>query len=246
MVTWAAWISETGTRYGKFSSITLPDNNGGFPFPGLTLTTGNQVSIGFTSDALPAAVVENDGQITLSILTDTAGGFTLHSWSGVSPSIFSNWQVYWSDEAGGDDLVCYYLDPNRPDSIFARFQRDAFNVEYTINQALPARIVLLGASQTDGFNTQILLAETSDGNNATLTTEPYPLFMQPDNETLGAEIVPGGAYFVRVAAFSEPDTIGNVLGVSLTSGLLTALIPKSTTDTIGCTLGASLSSGIYQ
>lgn len=72
---WAAWVGNSGVRYGKFSHIDLPSNTLGESLGIYPASKPDKISLGFMSTAFPALAIQKDpGTIELSWYNDDADG----------------------------------------------------------------------------------------------------------------------------------------------------------------------------
>lgn len=244
--TWAAWVGSKGVRIGKFPSVTPPSNNIGKTSSLFPSTKPEQLSIGFNSKALMAIAVQTGETITLKRFIDAATGeVATYSWPGVSPQLFLNWLVYFDENKGGDDLVCYYLNPVRRNVLYARFERDNFAIERIIHPDLPVYIDYIVNSFVENRFTQVLLARTSGGESATFTSPIYGVHAD-DKAKLSARII-SGVYALVTKPLDAPVSDDKAtFTASIVGGGMTELKVGSTVTDDKATLSAEIIAGAYE
>lgn len=243
---WVAWLSDSGIRVSQQPTpVTLPNNGGGQPSSLFPTQRPTQLSIGFTSDAMMALAIEQSGTITLCRFTSaTTGATASYSWQGVSPQLWNDWLLYYSDQTGGDDLVCFYLNPAVPNTLFARFQRENFGTEHIIHSGLPIDIAYLDGSQILNPFKQILTAKTTSGDDATFYSAQYAVQMSDQLTATGK--IKSGIYALSIVPETVPLEDQIFMQHLISSGAYVKLKVASTINEDAPTLTAAVTSGIYQ
>lgn len=198
---WAGWVASQGVRVGQFGAIVPPADHSGFTSTLFPTTKPAHLTLGFNRAALMAIAVQKDaGTITLRRFTDTGGTITTKEFAGTSPILWNDWLLYYDlDNPTGYDLVCYYLKPTATGVLYARFERDGFNAEYTVHSGLPADVsYLVSAEVFESFSEQ-MLAIAPNGDFLTFTSDPY--FLHKTETVKDSTAMPGGAY--KLTAYDQ-------------------------------------------
>lgn len=247
---WAAWVATVGIRVTKASFITPPADTTGVAsslFPEVT-PSPLKVTIGFTSKNQMGIAIQKaeNGGIQIKWFKSSEGDIGSVSFSGVSPVLFGNPLVFRSLDTTEADLVLYYLRPEVPTSIFARFERDDFSVERIINANLPVDIVRLIISEADGRK-QKLYAIDSIGRDVTFTSPEYILKFTDDKVDLTVTI-DSGDYHLSAVPLTVSGNNRAVLTVSIDSGEYDDVIvePGAALSGDAGSLTISIDSGEYE
>lgn len=246
---WAAWVSDTGVRVGKYEEIDLPSNNQGEASHLYLGAKPPHLTISFTKAALLGIAIEKDAStVELKLYTsDTPpdGTFSTFTWQGRSPLLFNNWLLYW-DVTEGDkyDLVCYYVSVSFPNQILARFQRENFAVEHIIHSDLPVDIDYLVSTDVYQYTKQVMLLKTTDDSNATLYSDDYGLVADDASELL-VEFVSGN-YIDRAAPLVIPNE-DNISGtVEIVEILESVVASLSGLEQASTSISVSFTQGTYE
>ena len=164
---------------------------------------------------------------------------TAYIFNGISPQLFYNGIVI--ANTTNADVVCFYIKA-AGDAIYARFQRDNFAIEYTLNSIATIELAaLLKADRLhkNGSDYCFLFALDTAGRQVVLKSLPFPAFplvllepayltigfqggttnalvliaVMPTEKSTGALGFGSGVYFAAVISASQP--------VEKTSGSLT-------------------------
>lgn len=239
---WASWVSQSGVRYGQFASILLPANALGSVSPLYPSSKPQKLTFGFTSLGYIATAIQLTAtSIELKYYSDAGVTITTQSWTGYAPLLFNDGLLHITDKPNDIDLVCFYLKPASPTSLFARFERDGFATEFVINDLLQVRLSNL--IQAEAINGKLVIYGRDIFNrDVTITTRTFPIIITPDKSSLEPSIV-RGAYLATAiratvtgdkSAFSQAIIKGTYGDVVIRPA--TALTDASTLD-IGITSG---------
>jgi hypothetical protein len=246
---WAAWVASAGIRVGKFASITPPANNLGVVsslFPTLS-PPPKKVTIGFTSiGQIGIAIQKNETSIQVKWFKSAAGDFGDQTFSGVSPLLFGNSLLSVSDETGANDLVLYYLRPEIPRSLFARFERDNFNIEHLVHSNLPIELGRLISTKAVA-DKQELYALDSLGRDVTFYSPAYTVSSTGDKETLDTSIYRGAYGLSSIPALINTGNAAT-LSLAVVSGSYNDIIVEPATPLSGDaqSLSIAIESGLYE
>ncbi len=186
---WAVWISATGIRVGKFSSVTPPAN-----------TLGEASSLYPTLSPLPvkvAAAFDRNGFINIAIQSGIAtieikrytavDNVVTKSFTGEAPLMIWTGLVYHSDTPDLDDIACLYLRHEKPATLFARFWSEGYDTEHIIHPELPVEMVRLIQLNASGEHLTIYGTNTH-GANVRIASNAYPVQITMDASSLFAEL----------------------------------------------------------
>lgn len=251
---WAAWVSRTGVRIGKFSNIVPPSDSLGSPCELYPVNKPTALSFAFhTDDALVTMAIEKT-ETLIQLRKTIIGAENVHDieqyeWTGQSPQLFNNWLLHFDlIEPNSYDMVCFYLKDSYPDKIYVRFEVDLYAIEYELNYELPSDLAyLIGVDRYLGLQ-QIMWAKTKNGDNATLNSDIYGP-RAGDSMDESVELA-SGEYFLRAVVFPSPEPPDVVaVSISLVSGevieVAKAKLPDFT-DPDKVTIGISLDQGQYK
>lgn len=249
---WAAWVGSTGVRVGKYEHVDLPADQLGDESDLFLTAKPTHLSISFSADALLAIAIQKDEDTIQIKRYVTAppppiqGMVEEYEFQGVSPILFSNWLLYW-DASGNEnyDLVCYYLDGITRNKIYARFQRENFAVEHIIHQDLPIDIDYLISTDVFESTKQVMLAKTTQGDNAALYSDTYGV--QGSNAgNIEIEFLDGD-YFLRAAPASPtPEDTFTFLVELVDIDIGEVEFADLTTAAVSFTLGIEFLQGDYE
>ena len=135
---WSFWVASAGIRAGKVGLVTPPANSLGEPSALYPTTTPVDLSAAFDRDGLlNLAIQKSAATIEIKAYTTALGNTITASFTGHSPLLFYTGLAFAGAEDVEDDVVCFYLLAEKPLSLFARFRRENYAVEYTIHRDLP-------------------------------------------------------------------------------------------------------------
>jgi hypothetical protein len=140
---WAAWPHEDGVRLKKLSTyeeIWLPNDSGTAStlFSGPVLT--DHLSLTFDQNSWEVVAYQKASeQIELRRFFNFATD--IRTWTGIDPILQFNGLLSVGLATGDRDVVCYYLRTDG-NSLYMRFQRDNFAIEY-VAALLPSRPLAL-------------------------------------------------------------------------------------------------------
>lgn len=241
---WAAWVAAAGIRVAKLPFITLPSNGIGSESSLYPATKPTRLSLGFTSAGQMAiAIQKNAFSIEIKWFSPT-GEIETANILGTSPALFQNGLVFQSDDPDETDLALYYLRLEVPRTIFARFERDNFGIEYVINSDLQADIRSLIASGKEGLK-QSLYGRDLFGRDVTLRSLDYATLIDGDANDLTMSILSGN--YRASAVIKELSLDAATLALSVFSGGYGDPIKEPTDSLSGdaATLSVSIIDGEY-
>lgn len=216
---WAAWVSKSGIRVGKYSSVTPPSETLGYKSHLYPNTKPKHLSIAFDHNGwMTIAIEKTETLIELKrFVGPNLTDIDTRSWSGQSPIMFNNWLLFFDlADPNEFDMVCFYLKDASPDTIFVRFDRDNYATEYELNYALPSELdYLISVDRYLGLQ-QIMLAKTKRGDDATLTSDVYGV--RARNEADLHVALDSGDYFNRAVTLISPVTDEMDVSITLDSG----------------------------
>lgn len=173
---WAAWVATAGLRIGQWSPNHVMDDALG-DVDGLFAggTRPAKVTICFDRFSNPVLAIQKDAT-TIEVKWTVSGTINTVDFAGLSPVLFFN-GIFSGITLSVTDAVCFYV-KTAGTAIFARFQRDAFATEYTVNASLPAGVLigqLLKADKQNigGVNYQTLRGITQSGLTLFLLSASY-------------------------------------------------------------------------
>lgn len=241
---WAAWVSSSGIRVGKVSFVGTPFPNTGTVSSLFPTSTPSKLSLGFTPEGqMGIAIQESNSTIRVKWFKDSDGTFGDETFTGASPVLFGNAEVFRSIDADDADLVLYYLRPSTPRAIYARFQRENFLIEHAVNFNLPTDLTKLISSQgVDGR--QVLYARDNLNRDVTLTSPYYAPSFQDDAQ-LSVKVESGSYQASAILATINEDDAD--FSISFDSGAYGAVIVQPLAPLSGDkeTLTISIESGSY-
>lgn len=222
LTTWTAWIGGNGAgaglgiRIGQVGVIAPPAStlgvlSGLFPvLPAGTVSLTHAFdSIGFLHlavESVPPGFIHLRYYTSASALVAPSDT----SFAGISPVLINLANV---DPSGGAGVACYYLKPEIPFTLFARFSQDAFATRYAVSPALRVNLTKLISIRSVG-NLVKLYAVDDLGRDVTLTSADYALeFSEPS--LLGVNLVSGFMGVIAVLADAGGDN--SSLGIGLVS-----------------------------
>ena len=178
---WACWPSTSGgfrlLRNATDGTITPPDESQGFKSLLTTLNVATTEHVSLAFDQTSYEVIAWQSGTSAKILRWQNNAPALVTFEGWSPILFFNGQVNVQAKIDGTtDVVCYYI-RRGSGAICARFQRDAFAIEYVVG-GFPHMPLLLLSVATSGLDH--ILYGMDDGYRkmelvATYPAQPAPL-----------------------------------------------------------------------
>jgi hypothetical protein len=170
---WAAWVATEGVRVGKFSHVVPPANTTGEPSNLYPTTKPTQITHGWNAEGMLAiAIQKTPTTIELKRYDDTSETVSTFNWNGVSPALFYAALVVKNPPTPGG-LVCYYLNPDSPKVVYARFEADNFATERIIMPEVRVPLARLIGTTSHGAKL-VLYALDDQGRDVTLTTPVHP------------------------------------------------------------------------
>lgn len=193
---WSVWVASAGVRVGKVGPVTPPANTLGDPSALYPTEKPTAITHGWNSEALLAiAIQKTPTAIELKRYDDTSGDIDTFTWTGVSPALFYSGLVV---KDGRGQLVCYYLKPESPAVLYARFESDDFTEEQVVMPSL--RVPLARLITVSSHDTKVLLYALDDrGRDVTLTSPRHEAFFT-DAATLDVGLVDGQVFELGVTA----------------------------------------------
>jgi len=178
-----------------------------------------------------------------------SGVSTAYTWVGISPVMMYTGLVV--ADTGSVDATCLYIKAPG-DKIFARFQRDNFGIEYTINDELAGSLTLRELRKCDRVNIAgggyvILRGTSTDGRMVYFRTRAYPPFPQFESDRMAlSSTVESGA--MTLVILSSTTYSGDSVSIAATSdgGAYTSVVvttPSYSGDSVAITSTAD--SGAY-
>jgi len=244
---WAAWVASAGIRVGKFSAITPPSNNLGTVsglFPTVT-PLPKKVTIGFTSKGqIGIAIQKNETSIQIKWFKSAGGDYGNETFSGVSPLLFSNALLFVSNEANQTDLVLYYLRPEIPRSLFARFERDDFHIERLVHSDLPVELSKLISSKAAGGK-QELYGQDSLGRDITFYSPSYSILITGDKSSLATSIYRGSYRHSSIPANITGDKADLTLSI-LSGSYNDVIVEPAVLSGDKSSINVAIESGSYE
>lgn len=222
LVTWTAWIDangnpgQIGVRIAQVGVVIppvspMPANSLSGLFPALPAGTAS-VTHAFSALGLLHLAVESvpPGFIHLRFYTSVSALVAPSdlSFAGVYPLLVNLANV---DPSGGAGVVCYYLKPEIPFTLFARFSQDAFATRYTVSPALRVNLTKLTSIRSVG-NLVKLYAVDELGRDVTLTSDGYALNIN-EPSLVGVGLASG--FIGAVTVLAAPDEDMSRLGIGL-------------------------------
>lgn len=148
---WSAWIATDGVRLGKYAAGTITPPTTGYGFLSDMFSSApdtKHISLAFDQTGYEVIAWQHD-TTTAKVRKKTSGVVTTYEFTGNDPVLFYNGTVAVDARLdGSSDVVCYYRKPGES-IIFARYQRDAFGVEYKAAGVPFLPIALLKATFDD-------------------------------------------------------------------------------------------------
>lgn len=206
----------------------------------------SKISLCFEQAALPVIAVQKDAT-TIEIRRKVSSVVTAYVFTGNSPVLFYNGVSI--IDTSVTDAVCLYIKP-AGDKIFARFQRDNFGIEYTVNATLAPGAVIQELRKTDrrnigGVNYQTLWGLAADGRQLYFRTAAYPPLPQYPVDKLTDDVsLSSGAHGLIVFPNNAP-TDKVLTDGTFFSGVFLAVVIYSPTATDKITEDTTFTSGSY-
>lgn len=235
------FVTSEGIKYKEFTPpATAP---AGGTLAGLydSDATGYSKIYGcFDVSAFPAIAIQKTSTL-IEVSRYNGGTPTAYGdFSGLSPLLFEIGII--DTGSGNNDLVLFYIDSDGED-LYARFQRDNFATEYTINSSLEP---LASLDAIDGIGQYVVIWATSkEGKIVTLRSQlyaPAPVLIE-DSLSFTPTFLSGAHTSVSVDGGTHADAL--TLDVGMESGLYfpVILIEGPFTDSIS--ISGAFESGSY-
>lgn len=245
---WAAWVGSTGIRYGQWSPGLVMDDALGNADDLFGAVRPAKISIAFEQDALRVIAIQKDAT-TIAVRRRVSGIVTEYTFAGIQPLLFYNGLVV--PTSSSTDVVCYYL-KTAGTTLFARFQRDNFGVEYTVNASFNnplSQLLKTDRFKISGSEYQIIFALDNSGNPVQLRSKAYPPFPEyvTDHPSADTTMAPGaspGLYFRVIVTSTVPGDAGKV-DTTVLSGAYASVILTTTAPGDAGKLDTTVLSGLY-
>lgn len=197
----AMWVTPEGVRFGEGIGYVVPPayDVGTLDYPGQAY---NKITFSFEANRRRHVAYETNPGLFFSIkwnFNDSGGVTEKPAIEGYSPMLF-NWAILDPQVAC---TVCYYLRKDKPNTLFGRFHRDAYDIErqvipsLNVNLSRIIRIVSIG-------NLVRMYAIDDQGRDVTITWPPVgPTLLE--KMTLNTGFVVGLMLITEVPTVTQPQ-----------------------------------------
>lgn len=244
---WAAWCATTGVRVLKGKNpgeITAPANTTGVLSTLFGTGSFTAVSVAFTAlGQMALAVQSGTDEITLRRFTDNLGATGSHTITGRSPLLWFTGEGYSDEEGDYREIVLLYLRPEKPRSIFARFEGQAFGTEHEVVYDLPVSLDSLNHAELTREGKLLIYARSDIGRDVTIYSVIYPV--RGDDFSNITLAFASGFYYAAVETY-EPDPDAASLQCAFLSGYyFAASVSAGAAQTDSHTLAIAFTAGEY-
>jgi len=242
---WVCWVASAGMRYGKLADLAgLGDAEGTANELFIAGERPAVLSFSFDQDARPVIAIQQT-PTAIEVRRKVSGVVTSYIFNGISPQLFYNGIVVASTTNA--DVVCFYIKA-AGDAIYARFQRDNFAIEYTLNSIAAIELVALlkvDRLHKDGSDYCFLFALDSFGRQVVFKSLPFPAFplviLEPAYLTIGFQGGTTNALVLIAVMPTEKSTAATAFG----SGVYFAAVISASQPVEKTTGTLSFSAGVY-
>lgn len=201
---WFVNAESAPVQYGVdgVSSNDVPDDL----FVGVDQSAIFAASIAFDSNALPTFAIQTESG-TIEIRRYVAGAPTTYSFSGDFPRMLYDGIL--QRDASSLDIVCFYV---RSGTVWMRFQRDNFGIEYSFVSATPEAYRVTKTDKQWPY--QILYFTDTSGKYLAARSEAYPPFpiVVEDLGTSSADPA-GGEYLLGIVDAGVYNDAGSTMAL---------------------------------
>jgi len=180
---WAVWVGTIGVRVGQADHVDPPANDLGENSSLYLKVKPEELTHAWNGKGdLAIAIQKDKDNIELKQYVDDAGTIATYAWRGRSPVLYYSGHVLHGDPSEGQ-LVCYYLHPEMPRVLYARFESEGFATERIVMPALRlglAQLINVVTIEDALIGGKVALYALSvRGRDVTLTTaEHIPTFAE--------------------------------------------------------------------
>lgn len=217
---WGCWLDrDNGTvEYARVGDERQAAPGALFPDP---LTSAVAISISFDQDAEPVFAIGFADE-HIEIRRFVVGVPTTYTFDGITPRLLFN-GILLEANSVNSDVVCYYV---RNGTIYSRFQRDNFGVEYAATN-YPFTVVSIKKVDTRQYRELLYVKRLVNGfftQNYAIRSPVYPLppISAEDAGTLESVLVDGRYLDIIVEGGTYSEEVG--LNAALTEGVYLDII----------------------
>lgn len=240
LASWAAWVATQGIRVGKFQTVVPPANGDGDASALWPTTTPTRLTHAWDAlGLLHIAIQQTATTIKVRYYTDDEGNIQEWNWSGKYPAAVYSGLVDKGDAPSGS-IAIYYLRPERPYVVYARFSAEGYANERVVMPELHIALARLIGAEALADGRIALYAVDTPGRDVTLYS---PVYKVTAADAVGLDVNLDGGLVFGAAVFAPVTTEGATLDITLDSGLVFDATVAASEPADGATLEIGFESG---